>query len=117
MLLISGLCHGYKANKRTFNGNDFVDHLLLIEVQDQNQFGIPETKTVGIKLSKADIEQGIQHVYDQIKGKPVTAPVRVGAWASKAGNAGFDFWLSGDRKPVNMQIGVVTPVPRQQVAS
>jgi hypothetical protein len=104
MLLLTGLCHGYKANKRTVGANEFIDHLVLVEVQDTNQFGIPETKTVGIKLSKADIEAGIQHMYDQIKGKPLTVPVRVGPWASKAGNAGFDFWLSGDRKPVNMQL-------------
>ncbi|WP_137885730.1 DNA-binding protein [Pseudomonas sp. 2FE] len=104
MLLLTGLCHGYKANKRTVGANEFTDHLLLIEVQDTNQFGIPETKTVGIKLAKSDVEQGIQHVYDQFKGKAVSAPVRVGPWASKAGNAGFDYWLSGDRRPVNMQI-------------
>lgn len=104
MLLLTGLCHGYKANTRNFNGQEFVDHLLLIETQDTNQYGISETKTVSIKLSKADLENGVQHSYDQLKGKPVTAPVRVGTWASKAGNAGFDFWLSGDRKPVNMQI-------------
>lgn len=104
MLLITGLCHGYKANERTYNGNSFTDHLVLIEVEDLNQFGIPETKTVGIKLSKADLEKGAQHPYDSLKGKPITVPVRVGAWASNAGKAGFDFWLSGDRKPVNMQI-------------
>lgn len=104
MLLLTGLCHGYKANKRTVGANEFTDHLLLIEVQDTNQFGIPETKTVGIKLSKADMDAGIQHPYEAIKGKAVTVPVRVGPWASKAGNAGYDFWLSGDRKPVNMQI-------------
>lgn len=104
MLLLTGLCHGYKANTRRNGTNEFTDHLLLLEVQDTNQYGIPETKTVGIKLSKADVEGGLQHLYDQLKGKALTVPVRVGPWASKAGNAGFDFWLSGDRKPVQMQI-------------
>lgn len=104
MLLLTGLCHGYKANTRTQGANQFTDHLVLVEVQDTNQYGIAETKTVGIKLSKADVEGGLQHVYDQYKGKPISVPVRVGPWASKAGNAGFDFWLSGDRRPVNMQI-------------
>lgn len=104
MLLLTGLCHGYKANVRQFNGQEYTDHLLLVETQDTNQFGIAETKTTSIKLSKADMEAGIHHVYDQIKGKPVTMAVRVGAWTSKAGNAGFDLWLSGDRRPVNMQI-------------
>lgn len=104
MLLLTGLCHGYKANQRTVGANQFTDHLLLIEVQDTNQFGIAETKTVGVKLAKADVDQGLQHVYDQYKGKPISVPVRVGPWASKAGNAGYDFWLSGDRKPVQMQL-------------
>lgn len=104
MLLLTGLCHGYKSNKRTVGTNEFVDHLVLLEVQDLNQYGIAETKTQSIKLSKADIENGVQHQYEALKGKAVSVPVRVGPWASKAGNAGFDFWISGDRKPVNMQI-------------
>lgn len=104
MLLLIGLCHGYKANTRTQGANQFTDHLVLVEVEDTNQYGIAETKTVGIKLSKADVEGGLQHVYDQYKGKPISVPVRVGPWASKVGNAGYDFWLSGDRRPVNMQI-------------
>ena len=104
MLLLTGLCHGYKANNRTVGSNQFTDHLVLVEVQDTNQFGIPETKTIGIKLAKADIEGGLQHVYDGYKGKPISVPVRVSPWASKAGNAGFDYWLSGDRRPVAMQI-------------
>ncbi|WP_437882144.1 DNA-binding protein [Pseudomonas sp. LRF_L74] len=104
MLLLTGLCHGFKANTRTVGANSFTDNLVLVEVQDKNQFGIDETKTIGIKMAKADLEAGLNHLYDQYKGKPVTVPVRVGPWASKAGNAGFDFWLSGDRKPVQMQL-------------
>jgi len=104
MLLLTGLCHGYKANKRTVGANEFIDHLLLLEVQDVNQYGLAETKTVGVKLAKADIENGVQHQFDALKGKAVSVPVRVSPWASKAGNAGFDLYISGDRKPVNMQI-------------
>ena len=104
MLLLTGLCHGYKANQRKVGDKEFTDHLILVEVQDTNQFGILETKTIGIKLAKSDLDAGLQHVYDQYKAKPVTVPVRVGPWASKAGNAGFDYWLSGDRRPVAMQL-------------
>lgn len=104
MLLLTGLCHGYKSNTRKVGTNDFVDHMVLVEVQDLDQYGIPQVKTASVKLSKADLENGVQHQYDALKGKPVTVPVRVGPWASKAGNAGFDYWISGDRKPVNMQI-------------
>lgn len=46
------------------------------------------------------MDQGIQHIWNQNKGKTVSVPVFVSAWASKAGNAGFDLYLSGDGKPV-----------------
>lgn len=105
MLLLTGLCHGYKLNTRQQGTNTFTDHFVLVEIQDTNQYGIAETKTVAIKLAKGDVEGGLNHVYDQYKGKQVSVPVRVSAWASKAGNAGFDFWLSGDRKPVAIQMG------------
>lgn len=105
MLLLTGLCHGYKQNVRQQGTNTFQDNFVLVEIQDTNQYGIAETKTIVIKLSKADVDTGLQHVYDQYKGKQVSVPVRVSPWASKAGNAGFDFWLSGDRKPIAIQLG------------
>ena len=107
-LVLLGLCHGYNENTRTVGQNQFTDKQVLIEVEQVNQFGIAEVKTIPVKLSKRHVEAGIQHMWDQMKGKQVAVPVFVGAWASKAGNAGFDLWMSGEGKPLNIQ--QVTPV-------
>ena len=104
MLVLVGLCHGFKTTQRTVGANEFTDNQVLIEVQQENQYGIPEVKTVAVKLSKKHMLSGLNHVWDQLKGKQVSVPVFVTAWASKAGNAGHDLWLSGDGKPVNMQL-------------
>lgn len=103
-LVLLGLCHGYNCNTRQVGQNTFTDHQVLIEVEQINQFGIPEVKTVAVKLSKKHMEQGLNNVWNQLKGKGVSIPVFVGAWASKAGNAGYDLWLSGDGKPLNLQL-------------
>jgi hypothetical protein len=103
-LALLGLCHGYHSNQRTVGQNQFTDHVVLVEVEQLNQFGIPEVKTVQVKLSKKHMEQGLNNVWNQLKGKTVSVPVFVGAWASKAGNAGFDLRLSGDGKPMNLQL-------------
>ena len=47
-LVLLGLCHGYHSNKRTVGANEFTDHVILVEVEDLNQFGIPEVKTVQV---------------------------------------------------------------------
>ncbi|WP_347506592.1 DNA-binding protein [Pseudomonas anguilliseptica] len=103
-LVLIGLCHGFNSNTRTFNGNTFVDNQVLVEVENQNQYGIPEVKTIAVKVSKKHMEQGLNNVWNQFKGKQVSVPVFVNAWASKAGNAGYDLILSGDGKPLNVQL-------------
>ena len=107
-LVLLGLCHGYHSNQRTVGQNQFTDHVVLVEVEQLNQFGIPEVKTVQVKLSKKHMEQGLNNAWNQLKGKTVSVPVFVGAWASKAGNPGYDLWLAGDGKPLNIQ--AVKPV-------
>lgn len=107
-LLLIGLCHGFNSNTRTMGTNTFTDNQVLVEVEQLNQYGIAEVKTIAVKLSKKHMETGVNNVWNQLKGKQVSVPVFVGAWASKAGNAGFDLWLSGDGKPMNVQL--VKPV-------
>jgi len=102
-LVLLGLCHGFNSNTRTVGTNTFIDNQVLVEVEQLNQYGIPEVKTIPVKLSKKHVESGIGNAWNQLKGKQVSVPVFVGAWASKAGNAGFDLWLSGDGKPMNVQ--------------
>lgn len=104
MLALIGLCHGFNTNTRQVGQNTFTDNQVLIEVEQTNQYGLPEVKTVAVKLSKKHMELGMNNVWNQLKGKQVSVPVFVGAWASKAGNAGYDLWLSGDGKPLNIQL-------------
>lgn len=104
MLALIGLCHGFNTNTRTVHQNTFTDNQVLIEVEQTNQYGLPEVKTVAVKLSKKHMELGLNNVWNQLKGKQVSVPVFVGAWASKAGNAGYDLWLSGEGKPLNIQL-------------
>lgn len=99
MLTLTGLCHGFHTDTRTVGQNTFTENLILLEVQDTNQYGLPEVKTVKVKLSKKNMESGLNNVWGQQKGKPVAVPVFVAAWASKAGNAGFDYYLSGNGLP------------------
>jgi hypothetical protein len=107
-LALLGLCHGYQTINRQVGDNSFTDHVVLVEVEQINQFGITEVKTEKVKLSKKHMELGLNNAWNQLKGKPVSIPVFVGAWASRAGNAGFDLWLAGDGKPLNLQ--AVKPV-------
>lgn len=104
MLVLIGLCHGFHSNTRTIGEKTFVDNQVLVEVQQMSQYGTPEVKTIPVKLSKRQFENGVQHVWEKLKGTQVSVPVFIGAWASKAGNAGYDIWLSGDGKPVNVQL-------------
>lgn len=104
MLTITGLCHGFHTDNRTVGQNTFTENLILLEVQDTNQYGLPEVKTVKVKLSKKNMDAGLNNVWSQYKGKAVAVPVFVVPWASKAGNAGFDFYLSGDGKPQTPQL-------------
>ncbi|AOE85555.1 DNA-binding protein [Pseudomonas sp. TCU-HL1] len=99
-----GLCHGFNSSTRTVGQNQFTDNQILLEVEDVNRYGIAERKTVVVKISKALMEKGINHVWDQLKGKQVAVPVFVATWASKSGNAGHDLFLSGDGKPLNLQL-------------
>lgn len=105
MLVLIGLCHGFHSNTRKFGDKEFTDHQVLIEVQQTSQYGTSEVKTIPVKLSKRQHENGVQHVWEKLKGTQVSVPVFIGAWASKSGSAGYDIWLSGDGKPANVQLG------------
>lgn len=104
MLALIGLCRGFHTNTRTVGQNQFTDNSVLVEVEQPNQYGLNETKTIAVKLSKRHMEAGMNNMWNQHNGKQVSVPVFVSAWASKSGNAGFDYWLSGDGKPLNVQL-------------
>jgi hypothetical protein len=102
MLALIGLCRGFHTHTRTVGQNQFTDNSVLVEVEQPNQYGLVEVKTIAVKLSKRHMEQGMNNLWNQHNGKQVAVPVFVTAWASKAGNAGFDYWLSGDGKALNV---------------
>ncbi|TLX52750.1 hypothetical protein DN824_22090 [Stutzerimonas nosocomialis] len=104
MLALIGLCRGFHSNTRTVGENTFVDNVVLVEVEQPNQYGLNETKTIAVKLSKKQMESGYNNMWNQFKEKQVSVPVFVSAWASRAGHAGFDYWLSGEGKPLNLQL-------------
>lgn len=110
MLALIGLCRGFHTNTRTVGQNTFVDNSVLVEVEQPNQYGLVETKTIAVKLSKRHMELGMNNMWNQYNGKQVSVPVFVSAWASKSGSAGFDYWLSGDGKPLNLQLAQPAPV-------
>ena len=114
MQLLIGFCQGYYLKERTVNGakgqSNITEHYVLIQTTELNQFGLPEEKTTMVRLAKKHIENGVHHLWDQMKGKQVAACFFIQPWASKAGNAGYDRWFSGDGKPVTSIPGLTKPV-------
>lgn len=113
MLALIGLCQGYYLNQKEIRGQNgpttISEHSVLIMVEESNKYGIVEQKIKEIRLSKKHMEGGLNHLWDQLKGKQVSVPVFIQSWASKAGNSGYDYWLSGDGKPLNLQQVKSTP--------
>ncbi|HDQ8769402.1 TPA: hypothetical protein QBP35_006501, partial [Pseudomonas aeruginosa] len=107
MLALIGLCQGYYSETRTINGQNgqtqITEHSVLLQVEQPNKFGLIEQKIIAVRLSKKHMEGGLNNAWNQQKGKVVSMPVFVQAWASRAGNAGYDYWLSGDGLPLNLQ--------------
>lgn len=116
-LVLIGLCYGYNKNTRTFGEKEYTDHNVLIEVEAINRYGIAERKTEAVKLSKAMVDKGMQHVWDQLKGQQVSVPVFISAWVSKAGSAGYDMYLSGEGKPLNLQLAPTNEKPASRPAA
>ncbi|MDU3111041.1 DNA-binding protein [Corynebacterium sp.] len=106
-LVLIGLCQGYYSETRNVNTasgpTQITEHSVLIQVEQSNKFGMSEERIVQVRLSKKHMENGLNNAWNNQKGKQVCMPVFVQTWASKAGNSGFDYWLSGDGMPINLQ--------------
>lgn len=106
-LVLLGLCQGYYSENRevTSNGQkmSITEHSVLIQVQQPNKFGISEDRVIQVRLSKKHMENGLNNAWNNQKGKAVCMPVFVQTWASQRGNSGYDYWLSGDGLPMNLQ--------------
>lgn len=99
MLVKIGLCQG-TSEKTSPNG--YKEEFVLVSNDQPDEFGRMVEVTTGIRLSKAQLENGIRDFYDTLKGKQVCVPVYNRTWKSKAGAVGMETWLSNENggKPV-----------------
>lgn len=113
MLALIGLCQGYHSAPKDIRGPNgpttIVEHSILITVQEPNKYGMVDEKIKEVRLSKKHMDAGIDKLWNQLRDKQVSVPVFVQTWASSKGNSGYDFWLSGDGKPLALQ--QVKPAP------
>jgi hypothetical protein len=101
MLIQMGLCKGVTSNEKT---NGIIEHFLVLTAEQKDQYGQDVEVSVGIKVSKRQLDAGIENAYKPHVGKQVAVPVYAKAWKSKSSAAfGMDIWLSGDGLPVPIQ--------------
>jgi hypothetical protein len=55
-------------------------------------------------MGKAHLEQGLDKLWNQFIDKQVAVPFFAKAWKSKAGNVGLERWLTGEGKPIALEI-------------
>lgn len=102
MLVQMGLCKGI-STKEKMNGT-IIEHYLVLTAPGKDQFGQDVEQSVGIKVSKRQLDSGIENAYKKFIGQQVAVPVYAKAWKSKNGTAfGMDLWLSDDGLPVPVQ--------------
>jgi len=101
MLVQMGLCKGVTSKEKP---NGIIEHYLVLTAPGKDQFGQETEQSVGLKVSKRQLDSGIDTAYKKYIGQQVSVPVYAKAWKSKTGTAfGFDLWLSDDGLPVPVQ--------------
>jgi len=101
MLLQIGLCKGFSISEKV---NGIIEYYIVVTVQKTDKFGLQVEDSIGIKVSKRQLDSGIENAYKQFLGKQVAVPVYVKAWKSKTGTSfGLEIWASGDGLPVPIQ--------------
>lgn len=101
MLLQLGLCKGVTSSEKP---NGIIEHYIVVTTEKKDGFGQDVEESVGIKISKRQMDSGIENAYKQFIGKQVAIPVYAKAWKSKTSPAfGMDIWASGDGLPVPIQ--------------
>jgi len=101
MLVQMGLCKGVTSKEKM---NGIIEHYLVLTAPGRDQFGQETEQSIGLKVSKRQLDSGIENAYKQYIGKQVAVPVYAKAWKSKTGTAfGLDLWLSDDGLPVPVQ--------------
>ncbi len=109
MLVQMGLCKGITSKEKM---NGIIEHYLVLTAPGRDQFGQETEQSVGLKVSKRQLDGGIENAYKAYIGKQVAVPVYAKAWKSKTGTAfGMDLWLSDDGLPVPVQRVQPRPAP------
>lgn len=101
MLVQMGVCKGVTSKEKQ---NGIIEHYLVLTAPGRDQFGQETEQSVGLKVSKRQLDSGIENAYKPYIGKQVAVPVYPKAWKSKNGPSfGMDLWLSDDGLPVPVQ--------------
>ncbi|WP_328997115.1 hypothetical protein PCP53_32370 (plasmid) [Pseudomonas aeruginosa] len=83
MLALIGLCQGYypdTCNVNTANGpSQIVEHSVLVQVEQTNKFGMPETKVIQVRISSGTWMAGLIMSGRWRRGKTVSVPVFIQA--------------------------------------
>ncbi len=96
-----GLCKGVHSKEKP---NGIIEHYLVITSPGRDQFGQDIEESVGLKVSKRQLDSGIENAYKKYIDQQVCVPVYAKAWKSKTGTAfGMDYWLSDDGLPIPVQ--------------
>lgn len=101
MFLKYGICKG--TSQKAKNNGEIIEHYVLIVSEGRDEFGQTVDVTTGIRLSKRQMEAGVNRMYDQLKDKHVAVPFFVKQWKAKSGATGLEYWLDGEGRPVNLQ--------------
>jgi hypothetical protein len=101
MELKFGICKGTSVKEK---GNGIIEHYILVVSEGKDEFGQTVDVTTGIRIGKAHMEAGVGRIWDQFIDKQVAVPFFAKAWKSKAGNVGLERWLTGEGKPIALEI-------------
>ncbi|MFU3080887.1 DNA-binding protein [Pseudomonas aeruginosa] len=92
-----GLCKGTSSRTR----GDYEEIYVLVADEKPDQYGQLVAVTVGIRMSKGQLEAGLRDLYDTLAGKQICVPTFDRPWQSKDKNKfGVEKWLSRDGKPL-----------------
>lgn len=112
MLTLTGVVLGTKTLQRKRSDGSLFD-VQFLGIQTDKESGYDgETITTDIQISQHQYQAGICAFYQKLRGQVVSVPVWVTAWAGKNNNAGINFHLSGEGKPVSGQPPVCVPTAK-----
>lgn len=100
-LFIGGTCLGLKRVPKTnpTNNQKFEEVYLGLSIPAVGGYA-GDHETVDVRISRNQLDARLDEYYQGMKDAHIVVPVFVKVWVSRSGNAGKDFYLSGDGKPL-----------------